>query len=457
MVESGQGQTEDAPKRRISDLLVDIAPLKHSPAFARLWIGTSVAQIGAQMTIVAVGLHIYAITHSTLAVSFVALWALGPMILAGFVGGALADRYDRRTVALVTACVAWASIATMTTIAFAEVETTWPYYALAAVNAASATIMSTARGAMYPRLLPMQLLPAAAALGGITMGLAVTVGPAVAGVTVAAAGFAWTYLIDVALFTGAFIGLLGLPPMKPEGGRSAPGFASVVESMRFLRRAPNVRATFVFDLIAMALGQPRVVFPAVGALLLGGGAITVGLLTATFAAGALLSSLVSGPLGRVRRQGQAVTYSIAAYGGFIALFGLVLLVTAISGAGPGAGPGAGTAPVAGSAVDIVWPALVLACLALAGAGAADNVSAIFRTTILQAAAPDEVRGRMQGLFYVVVAGGPRVGDLVAGALATLIALWAPALIGGIVIVALMALMLRVWRGFQRYDALTPTP
>lgn len=442
---AGPPGDERGPRRRgMRGLLVDLSPLRSSPAFARLWAGNSVAQIGAQMTIVAVGLHIYALTHSTLAVSFVALWALGPMILAGFVGGALADRYDRRTVALVTACFAWASIGTMTAIAFLGVTETWPYYALAAVNASSATILGATRGAMLPRLLSTQLLPAAAALNGITMGLAVTVGPALAGVLVAGVGFAWTYLADAVLFIGAFVGILGLPPMRPEGRVSAAGFGSVIESLRFLRRAPNVSATFVFDLIAMTLGQPRVVFPAAGALLLGGGAVTVGLLTASFAVGALLSSLLSGPLGRVRRQGRAVTLSIAAFGVCTALFGVVLLVTGFMG-----GAGAGDDPII--------PSLVLAGLALAGAGAADNVSAVFRTTILQAAAPDEVRGRMQGLFYVVVAGGPRVGDLVAGALATAIALWAPALIGGLLIVALMLLMLRVWRGFQRYDALNPTP
>ncbi len=436
-------------KRGLRALLVDTAPLKHSPAFARLWVGTSISQIGAQLTIVAVGLHIYELTHSTLAVSFVALWALGPMILAGFVGGSLADRFDRRTVALVTAVVAWISIGTMTTIAFLDVRATWPYYALAAVNAASATIMGAARGAIQPRLLPTQLLPAAAALGGITMGLAVTVGPALAGVMVAGVGVPWTYLIDAILFTGAFVGILGLPPMRPEGTPSAPGLRSVVESLRFLRTAPNVRSTFVFDLIAMIFGTPRVVFPAAAALVLGGGAVTVGMLTASFAIGALLSSLFSGPLGAVRRQGRAVTGAILVYGACTAVFGLVLLVTTLLVGGPLL-PG-------GEDRDPVVPALALAAVALAGAGAADNVSAVFRTTILQAAAPDEVRGRMQGLFYVVVAGGPRVGDLVAGALATAIALWAPALIGGLVIVGVMAVLWRVYGGFQRYDALHPTP
>lgn len=438
------GERGSDRSRGLRALLVDVTPLRASPAFAKLWIGTSVAQIGAQITIVTVGLHVYALTGSTLAVSFVALWALGPMILAGFVGGALADTFDRRRVALFTALVAWLSIGTMTLIAFLGVSATWPYYLLAAVNAASATILGATRGAILPRLLSTQLLPAAAALSGITMGLAITVGPAVAGVAVATVGFSWTYLLDVLLFTGAFAGILSLPSLTPDGERASPGLGSVVESLRFLRSAPNVRATFVFDLIAMILGTPRVVFPAAGALVLGGGAVTVGILTASFAVGALLSGLVSGPLGGVRRQGRAVTFAIMAFGACTALFGLVLLVTAATDGPSGID-------------DVVVPAIVLAGLALAGAGAADNVSAVFRTTILQAAAPDEVRGRMQGLFYVVVAGGPRVGDLVAGALATVIALWAPALIGGILIVALMAVLLRVARGFQRYDALHPTP
>lgn len=459
----------DKKKRGLKRLLVDTTPLKTSPAFARLWIGNSVAQIGSQMTIVAVGLHVYALTGSTLAVSLVALWAIGPMILAGLLGGALADMFDRRKVSLIAASSAWLAISTMATIAFIGVELTWPYYALAAVNSAAATIVGATRGAIYPRLLPAQLLPAAAALQGITMGVAVTIGPALAGVLVALVGVPWTFLLDVLLFAAGFLGLWTLPSIRPQkntddsnaAGKSAPtnplttAVLSIGESLRFLKNAPNVRATFLWDIIAMTFGQPRVVFPAAGALVLGGGAVTVGALTAAYAIGSLLSSLFSGPLGGVRRQGRAVTLAITAFGVSTALFGVVLLVTSLFA---GYGPFETIPAQHGTfAVAPVMPAIVLACLALAAAGASDNVSAVFRTTIMQSAAPDSVIGRMQGFYYVVVTGGPRIGDLMAGMLATTLALWAPALLGGLVVTAIMLVLLRTARTFSLYDGRNPTP
>lgn len=434
---------EDAPRRRgLRALFVDTTPIKESPAFARLWAGTSIGIIGSQVTIVAVSLHIWELTLSTFAVALVGVWALGPMILAGLIGGDLSDRFDRRLVSLVTATVAWCSVAVMTVIAFLGVDATWPYYALASVNAAASTIMGAARGAILPRLLPARLLPAASALNGITMGFAVTVGPAIAGLLVAWVGFSWTYLLDAVLFLGTFVGILGLPRIEPEGGSRSSGLRAIKESVVFLKRAPSVQATFVFDLIAMIFGSPRVIFPALGALVIGGGAVTVGLLTSALAFGALVSGIFSGPLGAVRMQGRAVTYAIITYGVFISLFGVVVLVTQLLGGTPADG-------------SMLFTAMVLASLALIGAGAADNVSAIFRMTILQVAVPDGVRGRMQGLFYVVVTGGVRVGDFVAGLAAAAFALWAPALIGGIVIVGLMLLMFRVYREFQQYDAHDP--
>ena len=399
------------------------------------------------MTVVAVGLHIYDLTQSTLAVSFVALFALLPMIVFGLYGGVLADAFDRRRVALITAVVAWASTAGIAVFAWLDIQVVWPLYALTTVNAVATVMIGGTRQAITPRLLPIRLLPAASALGGISIGVMVTVGPALAGLLVASVGIPWTYTIDVLLFTAAFLGIFTLPSIVPEGERKSAGLASVLEGLKFLRTAPNLSMTFVLDVIAMTFGQPRALFPAIGALLIGGGPVTVGILTAAGAVGTLVSSVFSGRLGHVRWQGRAVGRAIIVYGAATLGFGIVLAVVAISGT---TGGGA-------SIVDANIPALVLAALLLAASGAADNVSSIFRMTILQASAPDQMRGRLQGVFTVVVTGGPRLGDLYIGVLALTGALWFPPLLGGLLIVVIVATVVRLQRGFRHYDALAPTP
>ncbi|MFE4951419.1 MFS transporter [Leifsonia sp. NPDC056665] len=421
--------------------------MRESPAFARLWIGGAVSGIGSQMTIVAVGLNIYDLTHSTLAVSLVALFALVPMIVFGLYGGVLADAFDRRKVALVTAIVAWASTAGIAVLAWLHVEVVWPLYLLTTINAVAAVMIGATRQAITPRLLPPRLLPAASALGGMSMGVMVTVGPALAGLLVASVGIPWTYTVDVILFTAAFLGIFTLPSIVPEGERQSAGLSSVLQGLRFLKSAPNLSMTFVLDLIAMTFGQPRALFPAVGALLIGGGPVTVGILTAAGAVGTLVSSVFSGRLGGVRWQGRAVERAIIVYGAAILGFGIVLAVVAFSGTSGGSA----------SIADANLPALIAATVLLAASGAADNVSSIFRMTILQASAPDVMRGRLQGVFTVVVTGGPRLGDLYIGVLALSGALWFPPLLGGLLIVVLVATIVRIRGTFRNYDALAPTP
>lgn len=431
---------DTAPRRR---LLADLTPLRRSPAFARLWAGTAIAGIGTQMTTVAVGLEVYDITRSTFAVSLVGVIALVPMIAAGLYGGMLADAFDRRSVALGSAVVAWVAVALIALQAWLGLHSVALLYVLATVNAVAATVNGASRAAIVPRLIGTDLLPAASALGGIAAGFQVTVGPAVAGVLVAAVGFAPTYTIDVVLFSCAFLGVLTLPRMAPEHDALKPGLSSLVEGARFLRRSRNITMTFVLDIVAMTFGQPRVLFPAIGALVIGGGSITVGALTAAYAVGALVSSVFSGPLGHVRRQGEAVGWAITVYGGAIAAFGVVVAAAGLLGGR------------AGETFEVgILPALALAALFLAVAGGADNVSAVFRGTILQAAAPDGMRGRLQGIFTVVVTGGPRLGDLYSG-LVVAAGFAYPPIIGGVLIIGLVALLLRLVPSFRRYDALHP--
>ena len=440
--------SDDAPRHRSH--LVDLSPLRLYPVFARLWIGTAISGIGAWVTIVAVGLQIYDITEDTFAVALVGGISLGPMIVAGIWGGMLADAFDRRLVLIVSSVVAWAAV--LGIVALSAFDATlegrvpvWPFYVFTTLNSVAATISGATRSAVTPRILPMDMVARANALNGIGFGLQLTLGPALAGVLVAAIGFPLTFALDALLFTAGFLGILGLPKLPPLTRTAKPGWESLRDGFRFLRNSPNVRMSFIVDLVAMSLGRPYVLLPAIGAVVVGGGSVTVGVLTASAAIGTFLAGLFSGQIAHVIRYGVVIGRAIMVFGAFTAAFGVVILGVTLGWFGP-----------AGDGLDSVnLLALALAAIALAGTGAADEVSAILRSTLLLTATPDEMRGRLQGVFVVVVAGGPRVGDMVAGSLAVLATLWFPPLAGGIAIVAIIALLLRLQPTFRHYDTRTP--
>ncbi|MFK4728511.1 MFS transporter [Agromyces mediolanus] len=444
-----------SPRPRRSHL-VDLAPLRESPAFARLWIGGTIAGVGAQLTVLAVGLQLYELTSSTLAVGLVGGIALLPMLVAGLWGGVLADALDRRRVLIVSASTTWAATAALVAVsAFSAAEHAegrtvdiGPFYVLTTLISVCATVTGATRTAVTPRLLAPALVSRAAALSGIGIGVQLTLGPALGGLLVAAVGYPLTFAVDLVLFSAGFLGILTLPAVPPSpanGPARRTGFAALADGFRFLRQAPNIRAGFLIDLAAMTFGRPYALFPAVGAVVIGGGAATAGALTAAFAVGTFLTSLLSGRVMHVRRYGLAIGRSVMVYGACVAGFGGVIATTAFTGADPGAT----------AAVNV--PALLIAAVLLAGAGASDEVSAIFRSTMLMTAVPDELQGRMQGVFQVVVTGGPRLGDLWVGILATAVVLWFPPLLGGLLVIAAAAAILRVQRGFREYDARHPAP
>jgi len=433
----------NAPARRSA--LIDLTPLRESPAFARLWLGTAVSAIGSQLTLVAIGLQVYDITKSTFAVALVSGFALVPMIVFGIYAGLLNDYVNRRTVLIWSASISWACSVALAVLAWMNVSTVWPLYVLAVIGAVTASTSATTRFAIIPRLLPPHLLPAGSALGGISFGVALTLGPALAGVLVAVAGFSWTYTVDVVLFLAGFLGIVTLPGLRPEGQTARPGWASLRAGWDFLRTAPNIRASFLVDIIAMTFGRPQVLFPAVGALVIGGGAITVGVLVAAGAIGVFFSSLFSGRVTGYRWHGLAIGWAIAAYGVFVTGMGAVFGFMSTGWFGS----------VGDDISQANMPGLILAALMSAGMGASDNVSTIFRMTMMQSAAPDDMRGRIQGVFTVVVTGGPRLGELFMGGLAGLTTLWFPPLLGGVAIIVLIAVVLRVQRSFRSYDARDP--
>ncbi|WP_340698274.1 MFS transporter [Cellulosimicrobium funkei] len=441
---------------RVNGLLADTTPLRISPPFRRLWWGLGISNLGSQLTVVAVGLQVYALTGSSLAVGVLGLCALVPLVVLGLYGGALVDAYDRRKVALAASTALWVVTALIAVQAWLHLNSVGVLYALVAAQSAAFAINNPARSAIIPRLVEPRLLPAANALQTIAWNVALTVGPLGGAFLVALWGYQVAYTIDAVLFTAALWAVWRLPDIPPlPAGPGAPaavaaapagrrrrvvGWRSVVDGLRYLATQPNVRTTFLVDLAAMVLASPRVLLPAAGVVFLGGGEATTGVLTAAFAVGAVLAGVFSGGLSRVRWQGRVIVWAITAYGLSIVLFGVVLL-----------GVGATTPST------VLVGGVVAASVALALAGASDAVSAVFRQTILQTATPDDMRGRLQGVFIVVVAGGPRLGELVLGAQATWVGeAWA-AVAGGVACVVVLWLVVRAQRRFWRYDALHPEP
>jgi hypothetical protein len=402
-------------------LLTDLRPLRESVDFRRLWIGSTVSQLGQQMTAVTISIQVYALSGSTFSVGLVGLFALVPLVVFGLYGGAMADAVDRRTLALCSSVGLW--LLSMVLVLQSELhwERTWVLYGVVALQSACFAVNNPARSAIIPRLIRPELLPAANTLSQAAFNLGFTAGPLLGAAVIAWQGFGAAYLVDVITFTAALYGLFRLPPVPPTGLVRRAGLRSVLEGFTFLRAAPVLLATFVADILAMVFAQPRALFPAVAGTFFGGGVRTIGLLQAAPAIGALIAVLFSGWVGRVRRQGIAIVIAVSAYAAAVGLFGLS---------------------------RTIW--LGVALLALSGA--ADMVSSAYRNTVLQSAAPDAMRGRLQGVFIVVVAGGPRLGDFVAGSTASLTTPTIALLAGAAVCIAGVLLLLAWNRPFRRYDA-----
>ncbi|SKC80898.1 MFS transporter [Krasilnikoviella flava] len=435
-------------------LIADLTPLRVSPAYRRLWWGLGVSNIGTQVTVVAVGLQVYSLTGSTLAVGTLGIAALVPLVALGLYGGALVDHYDRRRVSLLASSVLWLVTAAIAVQAWLDVGSVNLLYGLVALQSAAFAINNPARTSIVPRLLEPQLMPAANALQTLSMNVALTGGPLIGATLVGWGGYGIAYTLDVLLFTAALWAVWRLPAVPPEAGtgedagdptaapprRRVVGLSSVLDGLRYLATRPNVRTTFVVDLAAMVLAFPRVLWPAAGALYLGGGETTTGVLAAGFAVGGILASVFSGALVRVRWQGRIIVWAITAWGFAVAAFGAVLVAV-----GPDSPDG------------VLWGAVVLAGVALLLAGGSDAISSVFRQSILQTATPDHMRGRLQGVFIVVVAGGPRLGEMVLGTEATWFGEGWAAVVGGLACVAVLWLVVRLQPRFWRYDAHHPEP
>lgn len=411
-------------------LFADTRPLESRP-FRRLWTANIVTVIGAQLTVVAVPAQIYGLTHSSAYVGLTGLFGLVPLIVFGLWGGALADTTDRRTLLIVTTTGMIATSALFWLQAAEHVGSIWLLLGLFSVQQAFYAVNQPTRTAILPKLLPAEQLPAANALNMTVTQAGAIGGPLIGGALIPVLGYQWLYLLDSITLLATLSAVVALPRLPVDDPLTSPGMRAVLDGLRYLRTQPVLLMSFVVDLIAMVFGMPRALFPEIAHTSFGGpanGGLVFALLFAAMPVGAVIGGVLSGWVSRVERQGRAVVVAIVIWGLAMTTFGLAV---ALAGH---------------------WhtPMLIVALLALVLGGAADMASAAFRQSMVMTAAEDGVRGRLQGVFIVVVVGGPRMADVAHGGAASLVGVAAAAAGGGVLVVVLVILAAIAVPSFVRY-------
>ena len=365
-------------------------------------------------------IQLYHLTHSTLQVGLLYLTTLVPLLVAPIVGGAIADAVDRRTMLLLAeGGFALVSVALVLNASLPHPQV-WALYALDFAGTAVFSFGTPAMRSLAPRLVREEKIVAVSALESLSSNFNAVAGPAAGGLLIAALGFTGTYVLDVVSFLVSLASIWQLPKLPPAHDAEAASLRSIRDGFRYVVRQPVVLGIFLVDTNAMIFGMPMALFPALGAHF-GGGTKTVGFLYAAPYAGAFVASVFSGWAGRVRRQGVGVVIAAAAWGAALVAFGYTT-------------------------------ALWLALFMLALAGAADFLSALWRSAIVLTTTPDAMRGRVTGIEFTQVAAAPTFGNLEAGVVASVTSLRFSIVSGGLACVAGCGLLALAFPALLRYRA-----
>ncbi|MCU1589755.1 MAG: transporter [Frankiales bacterium] len=412
------------PRRGLRALTLDTGPLRRHRDFRLLFAGQAVTFLGSMITYVAIPYQVYRLTGSSFVVGLLGLVEFVCMLSMAFLGGALADSVDRRRMVQVT------ELALLLTSALLLGNALLPHPSVAVlfVAAGLATLFDALQrpslDALLPRLVPREDVLAAGALNSMRGTAGMIGGPAVGGLLITLFGLPSTYAVDIGTFAFSLAVLARMQAVPPPPDAERPSLRGVIDGVRFARSRPELMGTYLVDINAMFFGMPNALFPAIAASY--GGADVLGLLYAAPAVGAFLATLTSGWAGRIHRHGLAILWAATGWGVAILAFGLI-------------------------------HNLALGLLFLGLAGGADMISGIFRSTIWNTTIPDRLRGRLAGIELISYSTGPTLGNVEAGAVASLTSVRMSVGIGGVLCVAGTALLALALPEFRRYDSRAPRP
>ncbi|MFD9515033.1 MFS transporter [Streptomyces mirabilis] len=366
--------------------LLDVTPLRSSPQFRRLWLGQALSGFGSQMTLVAVMFQVWQMTKSTTWTGAVGLAQAIPLVALGLFAGSLVDRVDRRKFYLLTTSGQAVCSLLLALQGFLGHLPVAGVLGLVAVQSCFVAGGGPASRTFIPHLLPQHQLAAGLALRRVAFQGAMLMGPALGGLIVGGLGVGGCYLIDALTFVAALYGAFGLPQMNPGDEPARPGLRGVLDGLAFLGRTPVIRGALLADLATTVLSMPISLFPLINAERFGGNPRTLGLFLTAIAVGGVAASLFSGTFTRLPRPGLVMLGGSATWGAALTMF---------------------------SMSPDPWVGLVFLVIA----GAADTVSVVSRSTVVQMNTPHELLGRVSAAEQIVGQAGPDIGNMRGGLVA----------------------------------------
>jgi MFS family permease len=404
-------------------LIVDLEPLRASRDMRLLIIGNVVSGVGAQAALVALPYQLYTQTGSAFLTGLLGAVELVPLISMSLLGGAIADRSDRKRLLLLDQIALAASAGALAAFTFAGTPPVAVLYLLGGLVAGFGAVQNVTRSAILPNLVVRERLRSALALSFGLYQLTLVIGPAIGGLLIGLLGVGWAYALDAAACLATVVTVFAMAPQPPQTDRAEHPrvLRSIADGLRYVKGNQALVGSFAIDLVAMTFGMPRALFAVLAVSVYGAGAEGTGLLYAAVSAGATVAALTTGWIEHARRLGLIVIYAVIVWGAAIAAAGLV---------------------------HSLWPAAAL----LAVAGAADSVSAVCRSSINQMVTPDAMRGRMSSVFSLVVTSGPRLGDVESGTVAGIAGPRVSVTTGGLACIAGVFVVMAAFPALARFDA-----
>jgi MFS family permease len=356
--------------------------------YALLFWGQLISSAGTQMQVVAVAWQVLLLTHSPIALGLIGLVQAIPRLIFSLVGGVFADTFDRRKLLLVIEVTLASTSTVLALCTIFHVINLLIIYGVVLISATVSAFEFPTRQAIIPSLVKREEMANALSLSMVMMQFSFIVGPTAGGFAIAWLGVANTYWFDVISYF-VVIGslLLMVVPRIPLEKRARGGMTALIDGMRFLRAHPVILAVLSLDFFATFFGSPRALLPIYASDIMRIGPQGLGILQAATPIGAVVLAPFTSMIGRISRQGLGVGLAIIVWGLSIIAFGLF--------------------------PSPLW----LGVLFLAGAGAADMISMVLRSLIIQLTTPDELRGRMSAVSAMFTIGGPMLGQFESGMVA----------------------------------------